>query len=228
MLLRLAVGLVAVGGGGDASAAATAAWHAPLEVNEIEEEQTERLRAWLCPADCAAWLRDYRSRRHPLCRLWASAGRLLAPPTVPAALASAASTVTTAASTTAASTTAASATAVPASLSEAESLSEVRSQLAGLHLSASPSISEVRCELAGLRDALRAAQPANTDPLDTSPLHPEAVAVEAVVSAVARRLFARLARRGDVSGGVEAAATDAEDRAAYFHREPPRTWCEHA
>ena len=86
----------------------------------------------------------------------------------------------------------------------------------------------MRCELARLRDALRAAQPANIDPLDTSPLHPEAVAVEVVVSAVARRLFARLARGDGVSGGVEATAADAEDRAAYLHREPPRTWCEHA
>ena len=83
----------------------------------------------------------------------------------------------------------------------------------------------MRCELAWLRDALRAAQPANTDPLDTSPLHPEAVAVEVVVSAVARRLFARLARGGGGVGGVEAAAADAEDRGVYLHREPPRTWC---
>ena len=142
-----------------------------------------------------------------------SAGRLLAPPTAPAALAE---------------------TAAPAHLAaltppdSPDSLSDARSQLAGLHLGASQSISEVRCELARLRDALRAAQPANTDPLDTSPLHPEAVAVEVVVSAVARRLFARLARGDGVSGGVEATAADAEDRAAYLHREPPRTWCEHA
>ena len=177
------------------------------------------MRAWLCPADCAAWLRGYRSRRHPLCRLWASAGRLLAPPTAPAAPAAPAALA------------APSAPIPPAAFAppdSPDSLGEVRSQLAGLHLGASRSISEVRCELAWLRDALRAAQPLNTDPLDTSPLHPEAVAVEVVVSAVARRLFARLARRGDVSGGVEAAATDAEDRAVYLHREPPRTWCEHA
>ena len=184
VLLRLAVGLVVVGGGGDASATAAAAWHAPLEVNEIEEEQTERLRAWLCPVDCAAWLRGYRSRRHPLCRLWVSAGRLLAPPTAPAALAETAAPANLAA------------LAPPDPPDSLDSLSDVRSQLAGLHLGASRSISHVRCELARLRDALRAAQPPSTDPLDTSPLHPEAVAVEVMVSAVARRLFARLARGG--------------------------------